>query len=114
MSFLFEQSVRINQHAVTLPVRDQSACVASSRLNHYQALADTIKLKQRHYLDDAAELRRSHDIRNHNHTLMFDPKYKSILNDNLWNEKGRLSPQLQRYVVELSPQSKRVADLPKI
>ena len=30
-------------------------------------------------------------------TLQLDPAYKRQLNDNLWNEKGRLSPEQQKY-----------------
>lgn len=48
----------------------------------------------------ADETNRSHDIRNRNLTLMLDHSYQRVKNENLWNEKLRLSPKFKKYHIQ--------------
>ena len=70
----------------------QVAALSSQRVNDYRALSKTIKNATRSYLTPD-DLNRSLDMRNRNQTLMLEPSYKRVRNDNLWNEKHALSPR---------------------
>ncbi len=59
-------------------------------------MSDTVKVNSRTYLNKD-EFNRQLDIRNRNTALMLDSTSQRVKNDNLWNEKGRLSPEQQKY-----------------
>ncbi len=65
-----------------------AACLSSSKLSDYCAQSNRFKYQQRAY-DPNAQVTRSMDTRNRNHTLVLDRKFKG-LDHNLWNEPSKL------------------------
>lgn len=59
-------------------------------------MSDTVKVNSRTY-SNKDEFNRQLDIQNRNSALLLDSPCLRVKNDNLWNEKGRLSPKHQKY-----------------
>ena len=67
-------------------------CVSSQKVNDHFGLTKSVSINTRSY-SKGDEVNRSLDIRHYNQTLLLEPSYKRVANDNLWNERKALSPR---------------------